>query len=141
MFSRILVAINGTAQCQKVLQLVTRVAADSTRIHLVCVISEEYTALTQGDKDASPAADQEQTRVENILAQANEYLLTHNFTCISALVKGIPETAIPKYAQENHCDLIIMGHHHMTTFDRLVGNSVAHVVLENAHCPVLIEVR
>ncbi len=141
MFSRILVAINGTPQCQKVIELVTSVANDSTRIHLVCAISEEYSAPTVEAKEACPAAEQEQLRVENILAQAQGYLSAHFTHCISAIIKGIPEAAIPEYARENHCDLIVMGHHHMTTFDRLIGKSVAHVVLENAPCPVLIEVR
>jgi nucleotide-binding universal stress UspA family protein len=141
MFSKILVAVNGTDQCKKVLQLVTSVATGMTQVHVICVIDLEYSAVTKAAREASPAAEKEQLRVEKILADAQHSLSTHNITSVPHIIEGIPEYAIPAYARDNQCDLIIMGHHHMTTYDRLTGNSVARVVLENAWCPVLIEVR
>lgn len=141
MFSNLLVAINGTAQCDKVLELATSFQHDNLRVHYVCVIATEYCASNQESKEASPAAACEQARVERIMEDARQYWLHRKIDAIGTVISGTPERSIPAYALANFCDMIIMGHHHLSVLERLVGNSVAYQVLENAPCPVLIEVR
>jgi nucleotide-binding universal stress UspA family protein len=141
MFKNLLVAINGTAQCDKVMELAASLEHDNMHVHYVCVIATEYWAPNQASKEASPAAEREQARVERIMEDARCYWMHRKINATGMVITGTPERSIPSYAEDNQCDLIIMGHHHLSTFERLVGNSVAYQVLENAPCPVLIEVR
>lgn len=140
MFSEILVAINGNVQSDKVLELAMRVAHDSTRVHVVSVIALEFSAPDLESRQASPAAWAEQLHCEEIVEKARRLLEARHIECTAAVVAGDPEHAICNQARELGCDLIVMGHHHMSTFERLVGNSVAYEVLQNAPCPILIEV-
>jgi nucleotide-binding universal stress UspA family protein len=59
-------------------------------------------------------------------------------TCVQHLMaEGDPATAILRTAQENHCDLIVMGTHGRTGLSRLLMGSVAEEVGRKASCPVM----
>jgi nucleotide-binding universal stress UspA family protein len=140
MFSKILVAINGEAQSDKVLKLATKVAHESTLVHVVVVLAVEFSAPDIESKDASPASCNEQLRSEGIIEKAQRFLKVRNIECTAAVIPGDPERAISAYARNHGCDLIVMGHHHMSIFERLVGDSIAYEVLQNSPCPIMIEV-
>ena len=54
------------------------------------------------------------------------------------LLTGDPADRIVELADEEHCDLIVMGTHGRTGFKRLLMGSVAEAVVRKANCPVLI---
>ena len=51
---------------------------------------------------------------------------------------GEPATAILRYANEHHADMIILGSHGTTAIARLLVGSTAEAVLRHATCPVVI---
>ena len=51
--------------------------------------------------------------------------------------RGVEETEIIRYADEQKADLIVMGTHGRTGVGRLLLGSTAEQVLRHAHCPVL----
>jgi len=53
------------------------------------------------------------------------------------LADGDPCTAILRVAQDNSCDLIVMGTHGRTGLNHLLMGSVAEHVVRRASCPVL----
>lgn len=53
------------------------------------------------------------------------------------LLEGEPVTEIDRVAQEQNCDLIVMGTHGRTGLGRLLMGSVAEGVVRKAPCPVL----
>ncbi len=53
------------------------------------------------------------------------------------LVEGDPAQEIVRIAQEQLCDLIVMGTHGHRGLERLLLGSVAEKVVRNAPCPVL----
>jgi nucleotide-binding universal stress UspA family protein len=53
------------------------------------------------------------------------------------LVAGLPSEFICQVAREKQCDLIIMGTHGWTGFNRALFGSVAERVIQRAPCPVL----
>lgn len=55
----------------------------------------------------------------------------------SAIVEGSPPTQITQYAEENDCDVIIMGTHGRSGVDRLLLGSVAERVVRSSPVPVL----
>lgn len=53
------------------------------------------------------------------------------------IMAGLPSESICLLAREKKCDLIIMGTHGWTGFDRVLFGSVADRVIQRAPCPVL----
>jgi len=51
---------------------------------------------------------------------------------------GDPSEKILEAADDENCDLIIMGAHKMNWLERLIKGSVLNKVLDNARCPVLV---
>jgi nucleotide-binding universal stress UspA family protein len=57
--------------------------------------------------------------------------------CDHRLLRGDPAERIVEVADEEHCDLIVMGTHGRTGFRRLLMGSVAEAVVRRANCPVI----
>lgn len=57
--------------------------------------------------------------------------------CEHRLITGDPSTAIPKLADEEGVELIVMGTHGRTGLMRLLMGSVAEAIVRRANCPVL----
>ena len=57
--------------------------------------------------------------------------------CEHRLVRGDPATRIVELAEQESCDLIVMGTHGRTGMTRLLMGSVAEGVMRRAKCPVL----
>jgi nucleotide-binding universal stress UspA family protein len=55
----------------------------------------------------------------------------------TVVVEGNPASEIPRYAADGRADLIVMGTHGRSGFQRLLLGSVTEHVLVKAHCPVL----
>jgi nucleotide-binding universal stress UspA family protein len=53
------------------------------------------------------------------------------------VVEGYAAEEIVRFAEEHHCDLIVIGTHGRTGLRRLLLGSVAEKVLRKAPCPVL----
>ncbi len=61
----------------------------------------------------------------------------HGVAARHKLLVGVPEVAILQVAEEKRSELIAMGTHGRTGWDRLKLGSTAETVLQRAHCPVL----
>ncbi len=55
-----------------------------------------------------------------------------------SILEGPPAFEIIQHAEENECDLIVIGTHGLTGFDRFLLGSVASKTIRRAPCPVLI---
>ena len=53
------------------------------------------------------------------------------------LITGDPAGAIPRLAEEEHVDMIVMGTHGRSGLSRLLMGSVAEAIVRRAPCPVL----
>lgn len=75
--------------------------------------------------------DRELEQLNRIQAPDPQIHLEHR------LENGDPVKEILRAAQENGCDLIVMGTHSRSGIGRLVLGSVAEYVVRHAHCPVV----
>lgn len=148
MFKNILVAIDGSQQSWKVLELASGLAEPgvaSARLHLVCVVDPAY-ALQDCEsafaKEEYPAAADEQHHAESLVSDALRQLRTRGIECTAAtLPSGDPADAICEEAGRIDSDLIVIGHRHLSFLGRLLDPSVGSRILDAAPCPVLVEVR
>lgn len=148
MFKTLLVAIDGSAQSGKVLDLASGLAGSAdppAHLHLICVVDPAY-ALTDCEssfaKTEYPAAAGEQRHAQSLITTALEQLRERGIQCSADTLRGgNPAEAICEEATRLGCDLIVIGHRHLSFLGRLLDPSVGSRVLDVAPCPVLVEVR
>jgi nucleotide-binding universal stress UspA family protein len=71
--------------------------------------------------------------LETLLAEARQQVPSVSME----LLAGLPSECICEVAREKQCDLIMMGTHGWTGFNRVLFGSVAERVIQRAPCPVL----
>lgn len=146
MFKNILVAIDGSKQSGKVLELASGLAEPGTaRLHLICVVDPAYALQDCDDPFARqeyPAAADEQHHAAVLVADALRQLEARGIQCTAATLPGDnPADAICEEARRIDSDLIVIGHRHLSFLGRLLDPSVGSRILDAAPCPVLVEVR
>jgi len=144
MYRSILVALDGSAQSAKVLELAGSLSTAGTTLHLVCVVDAAYALPDPDDgfdQEQYPAAAHEQHHAQALLEQARRELLSRDLTCTCSTLTGQPAQAICTEAARLGSDLIVIGHRHLSRLERLFSPSVGNQILNTAPCPVLVEVR
>jgi nucleotide-binding universal stress UspA family protein len=114
--------------------------AQAAKAEIVCVYVAPSLAEYVGFNVPQAALD---TFVGDVVASAektmSEFVET-NFKGLPArgvVLAGYPAEEILKAAVDQHADLIVMGTHGRTGFDRIIFGSVAEKVVKTADCPVL----
>lgn len=144
MFNRILVALDGGAQHPQVLALAGSLAGPRSRLHLLCVLDPAFalaTGAAPAEQTEYPAADHQLQQAERLLATALDSLRERGIDGIGHHPAGEPAQVICDYARQHECDLIVIGHRHLSRMERLLDRSVGQWTVDHAPCPVLVEVR
>jgi nucleotide-binding universal stress UspA family protein len=144
MFRHVLVALDASAQSQQVLALAATLGTPHTRFHLLCAVDPSFdTGAPVGAalRSEYAQADAEQRIAEAVLQQAYLQLREQGLDASTELAAGDPATLICDQAAARGCDLIVIGHRHLSRLARWVDRSVGRDVIEHASCPVLVEPR
>lgn len=72
------------------------------------------------------------------MAKAVRELQQAGFASRGCMVAGQPVEAIVAKAQELNCELIIMGHRHLSRLGRLLDPSISAKVIDRVKVPVLV---
>lgn len=88
---------------------------------------------TEMEKTAREHADK-------VLRETCEKLegICKDLTVTSDVLFGSPESRIVETAEETGCDLIVVGSHGYSRWERLLLGSVSQSVVQHAHCSVLV---
>ncbi|WP_270181504.1 universal stress protein [Alkalihalobacillus sp. CinArs1] len=139
-YSRVLVAFDGSELSVKALEESIKMAQENPELHLNIVTALNPTAqissaviyasvLNELRKDAVEMLDEVSKSVKKRIPQDD----------LSTMVlEGNPGEEIVKYAEENECDLIVMGSRGLSGIKEIFLGSVSHNVLQRASCPVLV---
>ena len=98
---------------------------------------ETYVAETGGDAWGSPVDAGERKRMIAWLAEIGAAARNADVAVEARVTEGRPTSEIVRVAKEIGADLVVMGTHGRSGFDRLVLGSVTEKVLRHAPCPVL----
>ncbi|OON39078.1 universal stress protein [Izhakiella australiensis] len=145
----LLVAIDNSAIARKVVALAVQQAqALSAQVMVLCCVDEKRCnlsaplELTAGeDIDDEIRSRDEQNSAESVVRQALAQLLHAGVEARGRVIAGDAATTIVHQAKILNAEIIIMGRRHLTSFNRLLKGSVSAAVIEQAHCPVMIDVR
>ncbi|MCE1114926.1 MULTISPECIES: universal stress protein [Pseudomonas] len=141
----VLIAIDASPAVASLLTLARRYCRPGEHtLHVLLAIDatfavhEQRTAYTEQELEEYPAACDEQQLAEQAVSSAVKTLREAGFDSLGCMVAGQPEDVIVAKAQELECELIIMGHRHLSRLGRLLDPSISAKVIDRVQVPVLV---
>jgi nucleotide-binding universal stress UspA family protein len=136
LFSRILVAIDGSKSAKKAFEKSIYLAQKcDSKLDLVHVISCEL----GGDSATTfELIDDLKTKAEKMLDEYKIQATKSNVPIEITVTQGDPAQVIIELAKTKRYDLIIMGTRGKSAFQELLIGSVSQKVMHHASCPVMV---
>lgn len=147
MFSKILIAYDGTELGNKALENAMKLAEMDDRIvlHLVHVVDLpiitnqfSYFPTIYVENNINELRGSIMKEAEKVLHKAEGKLAYIPNLTSSFILEGRPGETLLQHAKDHHCDLIIMGSHGKGTVKELVLGSVSHYITQRSPVPVYI---
>jgi nucleotide-binding universal stress UspA family protein len=151
MYSRLLVALDGSTEAERVLPHVEALATafgSTVTLLRTCMSTEAVMAQTAGMgpdaddaiavMDPTPIVDAERQAVIEYLDGISARLREHGITVTTEHPQGSAEDMIVERAAALSVDLVMMTTHGRSGLGRMFFGSVADSVLRHAACPVLL---
>ena len=143
--SPVLIAIDASPAASALLALARRYChPDTHELHVLLAIDSTFAVhdkpapYTAEELEEYPAACEEQRLGDAAVADAVKALQAAGFTSQGCMVAGQPADAIVDKAQQLGCELIIMGHRHLSRLGRLLDPSISAKVIDRVQVPVLV---
>lgn len=136
LYDRVLLPTDGSEGSRRAIDLATDIAAHHDAVLEVLYVVDTHTQAAQ----VSPGMVRERlgTRGQKATTRAAEHAAATGVeTHETVLEHASPCRAILDYADDRDCNLIVMGTHGRTGFDRVLLGSVAERVVRLAPVPVL----
>lgn len=111
-----------------------------TRLHVITVVPDP---VRQAWSTEVPGLDFEaihqrwQEEADTRMAEVLPQVTLHPAQVAHAVLTGVPDREIVRYAKEHEADLIVVGTHGYGPFKRLILGSVADRVIRQAPCAVM----
>lgn len=141
----VLIAIDASPAAAGLLTLAQRYCRPGEHtLHVLLAIDatfavhDQRTAYTAQELEEYPAACDEQQLAEHAVSDAVKTLREAGFDSLGCMAAGQPEDAIVAKARELECELIIMGHRHLSRLGRLLDPSISAKVIDRVQVPVLV---
>ena len=96
---------------------------------------------SEAERIEYPEAARQRSRAEAVLAEALAELRERGVDAIAQIPSGDPGEVISEQARRLKCDLIVIGHRHLSRLERLFEPSIGQWTIDHAPCPVLVETR
>ncbi|BDM24748.1 TPA: universal stress protein [Pseudomonas putida] len=143
--SPVLIAIDASPAASALITLARRYCRpDEHALHVLLAIDSTFAVhdkpapYTAEELEEYPAACEEQRLGDRAVAEAVQLLQQAGFSSQGCMVAGQPVEAIVAKAQELNCELIIMGHRHLSRLGRLLDPSISAKVIDRVEVPVLV---
>ncbi|PSP81465.1 stress response protein [Halobacteriales archaeon QS_1_68_20] len=138
MYGRILVPTDGSPEVERAVDhAVDLAAAHGATVHAVYVVNTaSYTTLPM-ESAWEGVGEMLREDGEAALQRVREKAATAGVDAETRLVEGSPSREIVRYAENENCDLVVMGTHGRGGIDRLLLGSVAERVVRSSKVPVL----
>jgi len=142
MFSRILVAVDGSHFAERALEQAVDLAKKyEARLIIVHVVLRRFYAVTPSEAGVLATTvfvKEMESEGKKIIAKAEEFVKAAGVAYESRLVQGVPADEIVRLAQAENVDLIVIGSRGLTEVRAFLLGSVSDKVTHHAKCPILI---
>ncbi|NWL08447.1 universal stress protein [Pseudomonas hunanensis] len=143
--SSVLIAIDASPASSALLALARRYCRPGEHeLHVLLAIDstfavhEQPAPYTTEELEEYPAACEEQQHADHAVTEAVRELQQAGFASRGCMVAGQPVDVIVIKAHELNCELIIMGHRHLSRLGRLLDPSISAKVIDQVKVPVLV---
>lgn len=138
MYERILVPTDGSAGVEHAIeQAVSLASVHGASVHAVFVVNTASFASLPMETSWEGVSDMLREDAEEALARVREIADASGVDVRTHMLEGGPSNEIVAFADEEGCDLIVMGTHGRGGIDRLLLGSVAERVVRSSSVPVL----
>lgn len=140
MFQTIVFAYDGSAECRDALEESIALARRfQSRCHLLAVVPPPPAMALAAGPLPGELLDDEKTRAKAILEEGLVRLRQAGVEATGILrIDESPVEAIGAVARETGADLVVIGHHRRSAFDRWWRGSVGHSLLDHLPCSLFI---
>lgn len=143
---KVLVAIDGSPASDKAAEEAVRMVAAASNEHFRGTL---YAVIVRSSKDPSPLLDQSMEPVRHWVKDWDErkkrifYVVDKaaaeaNVHLQKEIIYGEVDEALLKFAEQQECDVIVIGSSGKGRLVRALRGSVSHKVAHNARCSVYI---
>ncbi len=142
MFSRILVAVDGSPFSERALECAVDLAKKYTsKLIIVHVVLRRFYAVTPSEAGVLATTvfvKEMEAEGKEIISKAEAYAKNEGADYECRLLQGVPAEEIIKTARSENVDLIVMGSRGLTEVRAFLLGSVSDKVSHHAKCPTLI---
>lgn len=140
---KIVIGVDDSPHSQAALDFVKRMKWPSgTRIIVLAVCQPQVVAYSMADAGVASwvqSAEVERTQeYEELAARAERELQGTGFTTEARVLHGDPREALVSTAMDERADLVVVGSHGRTGFEKMMMGSVASHVVAHAPCTVMV---
>jgi len=141
----VLIAIDASPAASALLNLALRYCRpDEQQLHVLMAIDASFAVhdkplpFNAGELEEYPAACEEQQLAEQAVSDALTTLRNAGFNAQGCMIAADPVEAIVDKAKALDCELIIIGHRHLSRLGRLLDPSISAKVIDRVQIPVLV---
>lgn len=142
MFSRILVAVDGSAFAERALKYAVDLAKKySAKLIILHVVLRRFYAVTPSEAGVLATTvfvKEMEAEGREIINTADKYVKGEGVDYECKLLQGVPAEEIVRTAHSEKVDLIVMGSRGLTEVRAFLLGSVSDKVSHHAKCPTLI---
>ena len=142
MFSRILVAVDGSPFAERALaQAVDLSKKYDSQLTVVHVVLRRFYAVTPSEAGVLATTvfvKEMESEGKKIIAKSEEFVKASGVAYKCKLLQGVPADEIVRLAQSEKVDLIVLGSRGLTEVRAFLLGSVSDKVTHHAKCPILI---
>lgn len=136
MYSKILLASDGSSHAFRAAESALKLVSEPTKITLLYIIDPNKLPKSAGNKSFDEGFIREKR--EEKLQSTEELFIKNGVSYDVKIVEGDPEVEIIKYVNHYPHDVLIMGSRGLNTLQEMVLGSVSHKVMKMAKLPVLV---
>lgn len=138
LYDHILVPTDGSSETRQAVEHAIDLAKDhEATVHALYVLNTASYASVSVDASWEGVSDMLREEGEAAVEAVAELARAEGVAVETSLYSGSPSREIVRYAEEEECDLIVMGTHGRGGIDRLLLGSVAERVVRSSSVPVL----
>ncbi|MFU8868047.1 universal stress protein [Natronococcus sp.] len=139
MNDRILVPYDGSEPAGYALEFAfeTFPDADVTALHVI-QIPEGYWGAFEGPGISPPVTEKAREYADELLEPARELAADRGRELETEVLAGKPDDRIVEYAEDEGCDVIVVGSHGREGISRVLLGSVAENVVRRSPMPVVV---
>jgi universal stress protein A len=138
LFRTILVAADHSARSREAFHVACSLAREGATRLIVLLVLEPPDGVIESSEEGIFAIGEREAEGDPLNTLLHEHYIPDHPISVEYLIReGRAADVILQVADEERCDLIVMGTHGRRGLDRLLTGSVAEAVLRKAHCPVL----